>query len=85
MPPIPFAANFLAGSILTLVLPVSVLIAVAIWYVLAAMRTSGTQVSEVVEKIDQMVNPDPAEGPDPTDSAAPAASPGPPVPPAGAA
>ena len=35
MPPIPFADNFLAGSLLTLLLPVGLLIAIAIWYVRA--------------------------------------------------
>ena len=34
MPPIPFADNFLAGSLLTLLLPTGLLIAIAIWYVL---------------------------------------------------
>ena len=35
MPPIPFADNFLAGSLITFLLPVGLLIAIAIWYVLA--------------------------------------------------
>jgi hypothetical protein len=35
MPPIPFADNFLAGSLLSLLLPVGLLIAIAIWYLLA--------------------------------------------------
>jgi len=34
MPPIPFADNFLAGSLLTLLLPTGLLIAITIWYVL---------------------------------------------------
>ncbi|MGZ4166991.1 MAG: hypothetical protein ACXVRM_02050 [Solirubrobacteraceae bacterium] len=33
MPPILFADNFLAGSLLSLLLPVCLLIAIAIWYV----------------------------------------------------
>ena len=33
MPPIPFADNFLAGSLLTILLPLTLLIALAIWYV----------------------------------------------------
>jgi hypothetical protein len=37
----PFAAHFLAGSILSLVLPLAVLIAVAVWYVLTLRRGSG--------------------------------------------
>ena len=32
MPPIPFADNFLAGSIISLVMPIAVLIAIAVWY-----------------------------------------------------
>ena len=38
MPPIPYADNFLAGSIITLLLPIGLLIAIAIWYVLAIKR-----------------------------------------------
>ncbi len=38
---IPIAAHFLAGSILTLVLPLGVLILVAIWYVVLWRRGSG--------------------------------------------
>jgi hypothetical protein len=38
---IPLAAHFLAGSILSLVLPVGVFIAVAIWYVLLWRRGTG--------------------------------------------
>jgi hypothetical protein len=38
MPPIPFADNFLAGSLITLLLPIGLLIAIAIWYVIAVKR-----------------------------------------------
>ncbi len=38
MPPIPFADNYLAGSLLTLILPIALLIAIAIWYVLAVKK-----------------------------------------------
>ena len=38
MPQIPFADNFLAGSLLSLLLPIGLLIAIAIWYVLAVKR-----------------------------------------------
>jgi hypothetical protein len=38
---VPIATHFLAGSILTLVLPVGVLIVVAVWYVLEWRRGSG--------------------------------------------
>jgi hypothetical protein len=38
MPTIPFADNFLAGSLITLLMPVCLLIAIAIWYVLAVRR-----------------------------------------------
>lgn len=38
MPPIPFADNFLAGSLLSILLPLGLLIALAIWYVLAVRR-----------------------------------------------
>lgn len=38
---VPIAASFLTGSILTLVMPLGVLIAVAIWYVVLWRRGSG--------------------------------------------
>ena len=34
-----FADNFLAGSLLSLLMPVCLLIAIAVWYVLFAKRT----------------------------------------------
>jgi hypothetical protein len=60
MPPVPFADNFLAGSILSILLPGLVLIAIVIWYVLTVLRGSGTRVTEVVEDLDRVVNPDPS-------------------------
>ena len=39
---IPFADNFLAGSLLTLLMPVGLLIAIAIWYVLSVKRIPHT-------------------------------------------
>jgi hypothetical protein len=38
---IPLAAHFLAGSILTLVIPIAVVIAVVIWYVFMWRRGAG--------------------------------------------
>jgi hypothetical protein len=38
---IPLASGFLAGSILSLVLPVAVFIVVAVWYVLLWRRGTG--------------------------------------------
>jgi len=38
MPPIQFATNFLAGSLLTILLPLGVLIALAIWYTVVVRR-----------------------------------------------
>lgn len=38
---IPIASDFLAGSILTLVLPLGVLIAVVVWYVIVLRRGAG--------------------------------------------
>jgi hypothetical protein len=35
MPLIPFATNFLAGSLLTLLLPIGTLIVITVWYVRA--------------------------------------------------
>ena len=38
MPTIPFADNFLAGSIISLVMPVALLIAIAVWYTISIKR-----------------------------------------------
>ena len=38
MPLIPFADNFLAGSLITLLMPVALVIAVVIWYLLSLKR-----------------------------------------------
>jgi hypothetical protein len=38
MSPLPFADSFLAGSVLTIVLPLGLLVAIAIWYVIAIRR-----------------------------------------------
>ncbi len=35
MPPIPFADNFLAGSLLTILLPLVLLISIVVWYLVA--------------------------------------------------
>jgi hypothetical protein len=41
MSTIPFADHFLAGSILSLLLPVGLLIVIALWYVIAVSRLPG--------------------------------------------
>ncbi|MGH2866337.1 MAG: hypothetical protein ACRDNK_02050 [Solirubrobacteraceae bacterium] len=38
MPPVPFADNFLAGSLLSLLMPVALLIALVVWYTIAVRR-----------------------------------------------
>jgi hypothetical protein len=38
MPPIPFADNFLAGSIISLVFPIALLLAIGAWYLVAIRR-----------------------------------------------
>lgn len=38
MPPVLFADNYLAGSLLTLLLPIGLLIAITIWYVIAVKK-----------------------------------------------
>jgi hypothetical protein len=42
MPTILFADNFLAGSVLSLLMPVCLLIAIALWYVRLAKRAPET-------------------------------------------
>ena len=41
MPPIPFADNFLAGSIISLLFPIGLLIAIAVWYLVGVRRFDG--------------------------------------------
>jgi hypothetical protein len=43
---VPIATHFLTGSILTLVLPLAVLIAVAVWYFVLWNRGAGERSSE---------------------------------------
>ena len=38
MPPIPYADNFLAGSLISLLFPIGLLIAVAVWYAVGVKR-----------------------------------------------
>jgi hypothetical protein len=38
MPPIPFADNFLAGSLISLLMPTLLLIAIVVWYVTSIRR-----------------------------------------------
>jgi hypothetical protein len=38
MPPLPFADSFLASSLLTILLPLGLLIAIVIWYLIAIKR-----------------------------------------------
>lgn len=38
MPPTPLASNFLAGSLISLLLPVGMLIALLVWYVITVKR-----------------------------------------------
>jgi hypothetical protein len=38
MPPLPFAVNFLAGSLLTILVPALLLIAVVVWFALEFRR-----------------------------------------------
>ncbi len=40
---IPFADNFLAGAVLSLVLPTALLVAMVIWYHLQVRRVPGTK------------------------------------------
>jgi hypothetical protein len=66
MPPVPFADNFLAGSLLTLLMPVGLLIAIAIWYVLAVKRvpedTPTSSTSLPSPEVPAAASPPPIEG-----------------------
>jgi hypothetical protein len=45
---LPFADNFLAGSLLTLLLPTGVVIAITIWYLISVRRIPGGEPRTVV-------------------------------------
>ena len=55
MPPIPFADNFMAGSIISLLFPVLLLIAIAVWYVFGVKRFRDAPAAE-------RAKPDPTPG-----------------------
>lgn len=71
MPPIPLADNFLAGSIISLLMPVGLLIALLVWHAVAARRvphdtpaSSATlPPAEVLAAADPNVEDPPAEPP----------------------
>jgi hypothetical protein len=73
MSPVLFADNFLAGSLLTLLLPTGLLIAIAIWYVRALRHvpedtpTSSAPLpsSDVLAAADPQLETPPAEPPAP--------------------
>ncbi|HEY3772371.1 MAG TPA: hypothetical protein VGL69_05215 [Solirubrobacteraceae bacterium] len=57
MPPLPFADNFLAGSLLTILLPLGLLIALVIWYLMAVRRVpADTPVSSPSLPRDEVVD-----------------------------
>jgi hypothetical protein len=56
MPPIPFADNFLAGSLLSLLMPVCLLIALAVWYVLTVRRVPGDTTSSATPPAPDVVS-----------------------------
>lgn len=62
--PILFADNFLAGAILSLVLPLAVLIALSIWYTISLYRVPGRDTSQVdpLPRRSEPLSGDPAGG-----------------------
>lgn len=71
MPPIPYADGFLAGSLLTLLVPIALLIVIAVWYVRAVRHvpedtpTSSAVLppADVLAAAAEAAAPDPPEGP----------------------
>ena len=49
--PIPFADNFLAGSIISLVIPAAVLIAIAVWYTRTITRIDKSRPASAPEPV----------------------------------
>jgi len=48
MPPLVLADNFLAGSILSWLLPVALLIAIAVWYAFGIRRFAGSRMPDAI-------------------------------------
>lgn len=73
MPPLVFADNFLAGSLLSLLMPVLLLIAIAVWYTRTARRlpkdtpssSPGLPTRSVVESAPEAVQSVEPAGPPP--------------------
>jgi hypothetical protein len=69
MPPIPYADGFLAGSLLTLLVPIALLIVIAVWYVRAVRHvpqdtptsSAALPAAEVLAAAESAA-PDPPEG-----------------------
>jgi hypothetical protein len=69
MPPIPYADGFLAGSLLTLLVPIALLIVIAVWYVRAVRHvpqdtptsSAALPAAEVLAAAEAAA-PDPPEG-----------------------
>lgn len=82
MPQIPFADNFLASSLLTILMPLGLLIALLLWYIWAARRVPETPESspslppaEVVAAAPSPAVTPVAASPQDTSTAAPSPSP----------
>jgi cytoskeletal protein RodZ len=69
MASIPFADNYLAGSLLTLLLPVCLLIAIAVWYVIAVKKVPDTPSSSPSLPSSEVVAAASAQGAEPGSSA----------------
>jgi hypothetical protein len=41
--PIPLASSFLAGSLLTIILPIALLVAILVWYMKAISKVPGSE------------------------------------------
>lgn len=68
MPTIPFADNFLAGSIISLVMPAAVLIAIAVWYTLTIKGIDKSRLPSAPEPVSadalrETIPTDPPAGP----------------------
>jgi hypothetical protein len=61
MPPILIASHFLAGSLLSLLMPVGVLIALIVWYLLAVKRIPSGG-SERLQDAPPTAEPQPGDG-----------------------
>jgi hypothetical protein len=65
MPPIPLADNFLAGSLISLLMPILLLVGLVVWYVFAVKRVPSSRGTAAPPGETVPTAPPPASAPGP--------------------